>query len=110
MLDFFIFCFSLVFQIFLRACLFDARLQKKTKNNLTLSIRKEVKKKSRRDGFPPARFAAKSPERRVRLERSVGVRTVGVRGDGQREVGATWRNVEIDSAKNRRRGRRKEKK
>ena len=44
--------------------------------------KKKKKKKKKKNGFPPARVATKSPERRLRLERPLGVRTTRLREHG----------------------------
>ena len=44
--------------------------------------KKKKKKKKKKNGFPPARVATKSPERRLRFERPLGVRTTRLREHG----------------------------
>ena len=50
--------------------------------DLELNTNTDNTRKKKKNGFPPARVATKSPERRLRLERPLGVRTTRLREHG----------------------------
>ena len=54
----------------------------KRERDLELNTNTDNTRKKKKNGFPPARVATKSPERRLRFERPLGVRTTRLREHG----------------------------